>query len=98
VLGASQDMKTELATPTQHKTIKMSLDQYSVSRVAITTFIKSLKEKEMFFLERLNTPSLGDGIKNNQFFLKMCREQITDLEKLVKIMDKAELITEHKLY
>jgi hypothetical protein len=90
-------MKKELLTPTQTKTVKMSLDQYAVSRVAITTFITSLEEKEVFWLERLNASSQTE-LKDNQRWLKMCRNQLKDLQELVKIMDKTELITEHKLY
>ena len=76
----------------------MSLDQYSVSRVAITTFIESLKEKEVFWLERLNSSNSTNDVKDNNFYLKITRNQLSELQDLVKIMDKTELITEHKLY
>tara|TARA_R110002012_G_scaffold267492_1_gene451300 strand:+ start:289 stop:564 length:276 start_codon:yes stop_codon:yes gene_type:complete len=91
-------MSTELKTPIQTKTVKMSLDQYAVNRVAITSYTDSLKEKEVFWLDRLNGSNNEHEVKDNQFWLKETRIQIRELEDLVKIMDKTELITEHKLY
>jgi len=91
-------MKTELLTPTQYKKVKMSIDQYAVGRVAMTKFIESLKEKEVFWLDRLNASNTELEVKDNQFWLKTVRRQLSDMQDLVKIMDKTELITEHKLY
>lgn len=91
-------MEKELLTPTQSKTVKMSLDQYAVSRVAITNHIESLEEKEVFWLEKLNASNTELEVKDNQFWLKMTRKYLSDCKDLVKIMDKTQLITEHKLY
>jgi len=91
-------MNTELLTPTYYKKIKISLDQYAVSRVAITKHIESLKEKEVFWLERLNGSNTTLDVSDNQYFLKMTRNYLSDLQDLLKIMDETELITEHKLY
>jgi len=91
-------MNTELSTPSYYKKVKMSLDQFSITRIAMTNYIKSLEEKEIFWLERLNGSNTPSEIKDNQKWLKMTRNQIADLQKMVKMMDKTELITEHKLY
>jgi len=90
--------KVLLKEPTFHKKVKMSLDQYAISRVAITKFIESLKEKEIFWLERLNGSTSANQVKDNQYWLKSIRDQLSDCQDLVKIMDKTQLITEHKLY
>lgn len=96
--GFNNISKTELKTPTQTKTVKMSLDQYAICRFATTKHIESLKEKEVFFRDRLNASTSPGDVTNNQFFLKECRQQMRELKDLVKTMDKTELITEHKLY
>ena len=87
-------MENELLTPTQTKTAT----SYNSWLPLVTTFIASLEEKEVFWLNRLNASNSPNEVKDNQCWLKMCRSQMQDLKDLVKIMDTTQLITEHKLY
>lgn len=93
-------MNTELKIqePTLYKNIKISVDQYAITRTALSKLIENTEKHKEEFIKLLNGSKSTVEVRNNQWFIRICKDQIRDAKATIKLLDASETITEHKLY